>query len=311
MTRRRNQAAEDVLEDENRTPIGGGEPESEMMAMVRALMREQSKAEERRAEARRQEAQEREDALRAEMRREEGAREDARLRREEEAARKQAELQAENVRNQTELQAEAERRQFNQQVELLKLQAEMGERASRTHRELQSSDRRRDRALFSIPVYKEGEDIENFLSTAERRLRAAEIPQGEWIPIMDTRLSGPKAAAWQDITIATGEYVEARDKLLKVCGFTPLLAADSFFGFKLEGSRGLTADQLYQRGQQLLRRMIAPGRVTEEIEYAILRGWVGSVISKKARAAIGAREVKDAAGLISAHFLILDGEKGQ
>ena len=130
---------------------------------------------------------------------------------------------------------------------------------------------------------------------------------------MDTRLSGAKASAWQDISVSTEDYVEARDKLLKACGYTPLLAADSFFGFRVENSKGLSADQLYQRGQQLLRRMIAPGRVVEEVEFAILRGWIGNVISKKARAAIGAREVKDAAGLVSAlqDFLILEGERGE
>ena len=189
----------------------------------------------------------------------------------------------------------------------------MGEKTSKSYREMQSSDRRRDRALFSIPVYKDGEDIEQFLATAERRLRAAEIPQVEWIPIMDTRLSGIKGSAWQDITVTTAEYGEAKDKLLKVCGYTPLLAADSFFSFRLESGKGLMADQLYQRGQQLLRRMVAPGRMSEEVEYLVLRGWIGNVISKRARVALGAREIKDAAGLISAlqDFLIFDGERGE
>ena len=158
-------------------------------------------------------------------------------------------------------------------------------------------------------MYKEGEDIEGFLSTAERRLRAAEILQREWIPIMDTKLSGSLATAWQDITIVVGDYAEARDRLLKVCGYTPRLAADSFFGFKVEQSRGFTADQLYHRGQQLLRRIVAPAKMSEEIEYALLRGWMGNVISRKARSAVDARVVTDAAGLINAlqDFLALEG----
>ena len=150
MSRRRNQAAEDVLEEDGRYPVGGGEPESEMMAVVRALMAEQRRADVAREDTRRAE----EDRRAIELRRAEVAREDAR--KEEEERKEEARLlrEAEAVRRQAELQAETEQRQFNQQVALLKLQAEMGERASKTHRELQSSDRRRDRALFSIPVYR-------------------------------------------------------------------------------------------------------------------------------------------------------------
>ena len=79
----------------------------------------------------------------------------------------------------------------------------------------------------------------------------------------------------------------------------------------MDNCKGLTADQLYHCGQQLLRRMIAPGRVNEEAEFAILRGWVGNVISRKARAAVDARAVTDAVGLITAlqDFLILDGDR--
>ena len=297
------------MEEEGRFPGREGEPESEMMVVVRALLAEQRRADLVREEARKAE----EERSVIELRRADIAREDAR--REEEERREEARQQreAEAARRQAERQAEAEQRQFNQQVALLKLQAEMGEKASQTHRETQSNDRKRDRALFSIPVYKEGEDIECFLSTAERRLRAAEVPQNEWIPIIDTRLSGAKAVVWQDITVIAADYVDARDKLLRACGYTPSLAADSFFGFRVENSKGLSADQLYQRGQQLLRRMVAPGRVGDQEEFAILRGWVGNVISRKARAALGAREVKDAAGLISAlqDFLMLEGERGE
>ena len=253
-----------------------GEPDMSMMAMVRALMEEN-----RRADL---------------------AREEARLDREAESARRLAEQQA-----------ATEARQFEQQVALLKIQAEMGEKASRVHREHQTSDRKGDRALYSIPVLKEGEDIEEFLMTAERRLRAAEVKQEEWIPIIDSRLGGKIASAWQDITITTGDYQEARDRLLKICGYTPRLAADSFFGYRVDNSKGLTTDQLYHRGQQLLRRMVAPGRLSDDMEFAILRGWVGNVISKRARAAVEARVVTNATELISAlqDFLVLDGDRSE
>ena len=212
-----------------------------------------------------------------------------------------------------EQQTALEARQYEQQLNILKIQAEIGEKASKAHRELQAYDRKRDRALYSTPVLKDGEDLEEFLATAERRLEAADVKREEWIPIIDSRLSGKLASAWQDITATVAEYREARDRMLKMCGYTPRIAADSFFGFKMEQSRGLTADQLYHRSQQLLRRMIAPGRVTDEIEFAILRGWVGTVIPKRARAAVDARVVEDASGLINAlqDFLVLEGDKGE
>ena len=103
--------------------------------------------------------------------------------------------------------------------------------------------------------------------------------------IVDARLSGKVSTAWQDIIATAGDYREAKNRLLKICGYTPKLAADTFFGFKADQSRGWTADQLYHRGQQLLRRVLAPHRVAEEAEFVLLKGWVGTVVSKRARAA--------------------------
>ena len=120
------------------------------------------------------------------------------------------------------------------------------------------------------------------------------------VSIIDSKLGGKLASAWQDITVTAVEYQEAKDRLLKMCGYTPRLAADVFFGFRTENSKGMTADQLYHRGQQLLRRMIAPGRASDEVEFAILRGWVGAVVPKRARAALDTRVVGNAAELITA-----------
>ena len=78
-----------------------------------------------------------------------------RLEREAEAARKQVELQAELERKRAELQAAAEKRQYEQQVAIVKLQAELGEKASRAHRDMQNSDRKRDKALSSQCIRKE------------------------------------------------------------------------------------------------------------------------------------------------------------
>ena len=285
-------------EEEARSSQVMGEPELEMMVVVRALLEEQRRAERVRDENRREE---------------ERKREEARLERESELIRRQEELQAENVRKLAEQQEATEKRQFEQQVALLRIQQEMGEKATRAQVELRGADRRRDRALYSIPVLREGDDLEEFLVTAERRLKAAGVKEEEWVPIVESRLSGKIGSAWQDITITVADYSEARDRLLRMCGYTPRLAADSFFGFRAENSKGLTADQLYHRGQQLFRRMIAPGKVSEEIEFAILRGWVGTIISKRARAAVDARVVTDAAGLVNAlqDFLVLEGDRSE
>ena len=271
---RKNAGTAEGMEGEVRSSGSQSEPGSEMMSMLRVLMEEQRRAEVAREEARREEDRRKEEAR-------------------------------------VEQQVALEARQYEQQLALLKVQAEIGEKASRAHREQQSSDRRRDRALYSLPVLKEGEDLEEFLLTAERRLRAAEIKEEEWATIIDSRLSGKLSTAWQDITVTVAEYQEAKDGLIRMCGYTPRLAADAFFGFKVEGSKGMRADQLYHRGQQLLRRMVAPGKTSEEVEFAILRGWISNVISKRARTALDLRVVGSATELINAlqDYLVLEGDR--
>ena len=255
--------------------LGNGEPD--MLGIIRALMAEQRKAELDREERK----------------------EELRMAREAEARKQVAELQA-----------AAEARQFEQQVQLIKIQAEMGDKASKAHREAAATDRRRDRALFNITSCKDEDDLEEFMMVMERRLEVAGIDKEEWVTIVESKLSGKVAIAWQDVVATTDNYQEARDKLLKSCGYTPRVAADKFFGFKVEQSKGLTADQLYHTGQQLSRRMLAPGRLTEEMEFALVKGWIGMVIPRKARAAMDARVSENAAELVSVlqDFLALEGE---
>ena len=57
----------------------------------------------------------------------------------------------------------------------MRIQAELGEKAAQSHRDEQTNDRKRDRAVASIPNFREGEDVVEFLLTAERRLRAGGI----------------------------------------------------------------------------------------------------------------------------------------
>ena len=284
--------------------LGNGEPD--VLSIIKALWEEQRKADleqrkadrekdERREEARKKEEQAKEEAKRVE----DDRLEELRIKRETEARKQVAELQK-----------EAEERQFQQQVQLLKLQADMGDKASKVHREAAASDRRRDRALYNITSCKEEDDLEDFMMVMERRLEAAGIDKEEWIAIVESKLSGKLAIAWQDVVATTDTYQEARNKLLKSNGYTPRVAADKFFGFKVEQSKGLTADQLYHTGQQLSRRMLAPGRLSEELEFSLVKGWMGMVLPRKARAAMDARVSESATELISVlqDFLALEGE---
>ena len=129
---------------------------SEMMAMLRVLMEEQRKADLAREEARRREEERREEVRRKEDERKEELR---------------VEREIESAKRQLEQQEAFEKRQYEQQLALLTVQSELGEKASRAHREGQTADRRRDRALYGISVLKEGDDLEEFILTAERRLR--------------------------------------------------------------------------------------------------------------------------------------------
>ena len=175
------------------------EPNSDTMAMIRVLMEEQRRAESERAEAWQVAEIEREEARGQEVLRREEARGQEEFRREairveRETAKRVEELErertlraesevvaAEAARRQLEQQEALPAKQFEQQVALMRVQAELGEEAARLHREEQSSNRKRDRTIASIPNFRDGEDVEEFLLTAERRLRAGGIKEGEWI----------------------------------------------------------------------------------------------------------------------------------
>ena len=147
-------------------------------------------------------------------------------------------------------------------------------------------NRKRDRAVASIPIYREGEDVEEFLLTAERRLAAGEIPEREWLTTISSKLGGKVGCVWQDLRVLSDDYHEVRNRLLKSYGYTAKLAGDLWFGFNAEQVQGLTADQLYHKGVQLLRRVLSPSKIGPEVEFALLRAWVGFVIPKRARAAL-------------------------
>ena len=272
-------AAHQVEEEES----DKSESSSEMRAMMKLFLKENEKAEarrvadakaleasrlaeEERAEARKIAAEERADARRlaeviaAEERAE--AKRARKLAAEEEAmqARERAALIA-SLEQQEAMAA----KQYEQQVALMRMQAEIGEKAASAHREEQSVSRKRDRAVASIPNFREGDDVEEFLLTAERRLNAGEIPVKDWLTTIASKLSGKMGSVWQDLCVVVEDYQEVKSRLLKVCGYTAKLAGDVFYSYRSEQIKGMTADQLYHRGVQLFRRMVAPLKASEDL----------------------------------------------
>ena len=279
-------------------------------------------AAEERAEARRQA-----DKIGEEERAE--ARAEAKAKRKEEEARKAEDRRMEEIRRAEDLgrvreeaarvaserllvqQEAAEKRAYEQQVTLIRMQAEIGEKAAEAHRQEGQRARKRDRAVAGIPNYREMEDVEDFLLTSERKLKAGEVPEREWLAIVAAKLCGKVGATWQDLCITTDDYQEVRSGLLKVCGYTPKLAGEAFYGFRSESLKGMSADQAYHRGAQLLRRMVAPLKLDADIEFALLKPWVWSIVGRKARQMLDARVVGTSGDLIGAlqDYLVTEGER--
>ena len=115
-------------------------------------------------------------------------------------------------------QEEYEAKQLEQQITLMKVQVEMAEKANKLHREGQDQDRRRSRALTGIADWKEGEDLEEFFESAERKMTAAGIGRDEWMEIIDQKLKGQALVAWQNTVARGGGYLEVKGKVLEVCG---------------------------------------------------------------------------------------------
>ena len=88
----------------------------------------------------------------------------------------------------------------DQQLELMRVQAEIGEAALKAHREEQVVEKRKDKAVASIPTLKSEEDFEEFLLMVEKRLEAGGVGQNDWVSIVACKLSGKLASVWQDVS---------------------------------------------------------------------------------------------------------------
>ena len=295
----------------------GGTSESNMMEMLRLLREEDRQAEIAREKKR--EKKEKEDAKRLHERQmeleelkqkglEELEEKKQKGQREAEEARQKREDELEEWRRKK--QEEYDTKQLEQQMNLMKTQVEMAEKTNRLHRESQDQDRKRTRAMASIVDWKEGDDLEEFFENAERKMTAADIGREEWVEVIDQKLKGQALLAWQNALAGEKGYAEVKGRVLEVCGYTPEMAAESFFETKPEQCKGLTASQLLYKGKQMFGRMVAPEKPSVAMEFAVIKGWVLHVIPKGAKRVLGVMPLRTEAELIAAlqHYLGTEGD---
>ena len=273
----------------------------EERAEARALLKEKRKREE--AERLEELALKRDEATRQEaLRQEEASKE------KEEAARRAADRLAEKT---AELQEEAARKAYEQQKALLELQADLGKRAADTSRLESDRSRQRDRVISGLPTYQKGEDVEDFLLATERKLRLGEIPEGDWLALVAAKLNGEVGASWQELCMGERDYQAVRAALLKGCGYTPRAAGEAYHSFRFEHLKGLAGDQVYRKGCQLLKRMVAPMVLEKEMLFRLVKPWVYACIGRRARAVLDARVIEDAESLVRGlqDYLASEGDK--
>ena len=322
----------------------GGEPERSFLEMFMAAQAKRDEENVERARQERIEAEERAEArrLKAEIAAEE--REERRREREEERKEKASMAEAERLatarlveeeRLMKAKQAEEERLEaralekekrkreeavrleeaaklaYDQQKEAIELQAELGRKAAEALRLESQRVRLKDRAVASISAWQSRDDLEEFLLSSERKLRAGNVPDGEWLGIMAAKLSGEVGATWQELCLTLDQYLEVRAAVLMGCGYTQKAAGEAFHAFRYDNLKGMSADQVYRKGCQLVRRMVAPTVLDKETEFRLVRPWVYSCIGRKAKAGLEARVIESGEDLVRGlqDHLAMDGDK--
>ena len=222
----------------------------------------------------------------------------------EEAARKAAEKLVE-------LQEEAAVKAFEQQRKLLEMQAELGRKASEANRLEAEKTRKRDKVISSLSVYQTDEDVEEFLLAQERKLGLGGIPESEWLTLIAPKLTGGLGTSWQELCDEGLDYWAVRTALLKGCGYTPGLAGEAYYAFRQEQLKGMAGEQVFKKGAQLLKRMVAPLVLEKAAIFKIVKPWVYACVGRRARAVLEAREIEDAEALARGlqDFLSHEGEK--
>ena len=232
-------------------------------------------------------------------------------RRQEELLRRSEELTRQAAEKAAELQEEATQRALEQQKELLELQAELGRKAAEANRAESQRVRQKDRAVASVTAWQRGEDMEDFLLSSERKLRAGGIPEEEWLGVVASKLSGEVGAKWQELCLVSDNYQEVRGAVLMGCGYTQKAAGEAYHAFRVDSFKGMSADQVFRKGLQLLRRMIAPKILDKETEFLLVKPWVYANVGRKARAVLEARVIENEEDLVKAlqDHLASDGDR--
>ena len=210
-------------------------------------------------------------------------------------------------------QLEDEKRAFTQQQEMMRYQAEMGGKADDARKAEFDKSRARDKAMAGILVYKDPEDVEEYMESAEKLLIPSGIPEGEWGGIMASKMKGRVGSAWADLQVEGATFKSMKARLLASCGYTPKHAGEQFFNFKQENIKGMTPDHLWRRGVQLLRRLVAPLKLEPGAEFAIVKAWIWAVLPRRARTLLDSRTVTTHSELTLAlqDYLECEGEKGE
>ena len=232
-------------------------------------------------------------------------------RRQEELLRRSEELTRQAAEKAAELQEEATQRALEQQKELLELQAELGRKAAEATRAESQRVRQKDRAVASVTAWQKGEDMEDFLLSSERKLRAGGIPEEEWLGVVASKLSGEVGAKWQELCLVSDNYQEVRGAVLTGCGYTQKAAGEAYYAFRTDNLRGMSADQVLRKGVQLLRRLVAPEELNKRAEFNIVKPWVYANVGRKARAVLEARVIENEEDLVKAlqDHLASDGDR--
>ena len=204
--------------------------------------------------------------------------------------------------------------------ELMEAQAELGRKASEAQAELgrKASEAHRletgkSKVISSLSMIQKDEDVEDFLLAQERKLKGGGIPEDEWPAQISSKLTGGLGNTWQELCDGGLDYWAVRTAFLKGCGYTPSLAGEDFYSFRHEHLKGLAGEQVYKKGAQLLRRMVAPTILAKDTVFKIVKPWVYACAGRRARAVLEAREIEDADALARGlqDFLSHEGEKVQ
>ena len=222
-------------------------------------------------------------------------------------------MDAEKIKTERAAERELERDKAMREHQLLMLnQQQMAdERLAGANRVTLGQERKRHDALLSVPMLKEGENLQEFFLIAERRLEQGGVEGDNCVSIIASKLTGRLSLVWLDTAGDVISYQDTKEAFLRVCGFTPKIAGEAFFGFSIDQCKGLTAEQLYHKGQKLYRRLTTPVVADPELEFSLLKAWIYHLMPKRAKVAIDTRVVEKPSELIQAlsDYLMLEGDR--